>query len=353
MPIEEVINNNHEDNSNKKVLNDSDNNEYINDLRPKILKEYVGQTKVVDSLRTAIKASGARNEAMEHVLFHGPPGLGKTTLAHVIAKEKKSNLVVTSGPSLEKPADVVGLLSNLSEGDVLFIDEIHRISKGVEEYFYSAMEDFKVDFITGSGTFAKTLTFPINKFTLVGATTRVGMLSSPLRDRFGLTYHLDFYNLEELSAIIKRSSNILNVKINDLATKQIAMRSRGTPRIANRLLRRVRDYHQVNSKTDNIDDLVATKAMELEGVDQNGLDRLDRQYLLTLAKNYNGGPAGIEALAATLNEESQTLMDVVEPYLLKIGFIIRTPSGRKVTIDGLKYAGIQIRKSEDNQKRMF
>ena len=290
---------------------------------------------------------------MEHVLFHGPPGLGKTTLAHVIAKEKKSNLVVTSGPSLEKPADVVGLLSNLSEGDVLFIDEIHRISKGVEEYFYSAMEDFKVDFITGSGTFAKTLTFPINKFTLVGATTRVGMLSSPLRDRFGLTYHLDFYNLEELSAIIKRSSNILNVKINDLATNQIAMRSRGTPRIANRLLRRVRDYHQVNSKSDNIDDVIASKAMELEGVDQNGLDRLDRQYLLTLAKNYNGGPAGIEALAATLNEESQTLMDVVEPYLLKIGFIIRTPSGRKVTIDGLKYAGIQVRKSEDNQKRMF
>ena len=353
MPIEEVINNNPEDNSNKKVLKDSDINEYVNDLRPKILKEYVGQAKVVDSLRTAIKASGARNEAMEHVLFHGPPGLGKTTLAHVIAKEKKSNLVVTSGPSLEKPADIVGLLSNLSEGDVLFIDEIHRISKGVEEYFYSAMEDFKVDFITGSGTFAKTLTFPINKFTLVGATTRVGMLSSPLRDRFGLTYHLDFYNLEELSAIIKRSSNILNVKIDDLATKQIAMRSRGTPRIANRLLRRVRDFHQVNSKTNKIDSDVASKAMELEGVDQKGLDRLDRQYLLTLSKNYNGGPAGIEALAATLNEESQTLMDVVEPYLLKIGFIIRTPSGRKVTIDGLKYAGIQVRKTDENQKRMF
>ena len=352
MPIEEIINNSSEDN-NKEVLKDSDNNDYVNDLRPKILKEYVGQIKVVDSLRTAIKASEARNEAMEHVLFHGPPGLGKTTLAHVISKEKKSNLVVTSGPSLEKPADIVGLLSNLSEGDVLFIDEIHRISKGVEEYFYSAMEDFKVDFITGSGTFAKTLTFPINKFTLVGATTRVGMLSSPLRDRFGLTYHLDFYNLEELSAIIKRSSNILNVKIDDLATKQIAMRSRGTPRIANRLLRRVRDFHQVNSKTDKIDGDVASKAMELEGVDQKGLDRLDRQYLLTLSKNYNGGPAGIEALAATLNEESQTLMDVVEPYLLKIGFIIRTPSGRKVTIDGLKYAGIQVRKSDENQKRMF
>ena len=352
MPIEEIINNSSEEN-NKKVLKDSDNNDNVNDLRPKILKEYVGQIKVVDSLKTAIKASEARNEAMEHVLFHGPPGLGKTTLAHVISKEKKSNLVVTSGPSLEKPADIVGLLSNLSEVDVLYIDEIHRISKGVEEYFYSAMEDFKVDFITGSGTFAKTLTFPINKFTLVGATTRVGMLSSPLRDRFGLTYHLDFYNLEELSAIIKRSSNILNVKIDDLATKQIAMRSRGTPRIANRLLRRVRDFHQVNSKTNKIDSDVASKAMELEGVDQKGLDRLDRQYLLTLSKNYNGGPAGIEALAATLNEESQTLMDVVEPYLLKIGFIIRTPSGRKVTIDGLKYAGIQVRKTDENQKRMF
>tara|TARA_B100000941_G_scaffold272511_1_gene232084 strand:- start:17264 stop:18322 length:1059 start_codon:yes stop_codon:yes gene_type:complete len=352
MPIEEVINNSSED-SNKEVSNDSVSSDYVNDLRPKILKEYVGQIKVVNSLRTAIKASEARSEAMEHVLFHGPPGLGKTTLAHVIAKEKKSNLVVTSGPSLEKPADIVGLLSNLSDGDVLFIDEIHRISKGVEEYFYSAMEDFKVDFITGSGTFAKTLTFPINKFTLVGATTRVGMLSSPLRDRFGLTYHLDFYNLEELSAIIKRSSNILNVKIDDLATKQIAMRSRGTPRIANRLLRRVRDYHQVNSKIKKIDGNVASEAMELEGVDQKGLDRLDRQYLLTLSKNYNGGPAGIEALAATLNEESQTLMDVVEPYLLKIGFIIRTPSGRKVTIDGLKYAGIQVRKSDENQKRMF
>lgn len=352
MPIEEIINNNPEDNK-KKIIKEPDKSDYVNDLRPKVLKEYVGQNKVVSSLKTAIKASEARNEPMEHVLFHGPPGLGKTTLAHVIAKEKKSNLVVTSGPSLEKPADIVGLLSNLSEGDVLFIDEIHRISKGVEEYFYSAMEDFKVDFITGSGTFAKTLTFPLNKFTLVGATTRVGMLSSPLRDRFGLTYHLDFYNIQELSTIVKRSSDILNVNIDDPAAKEIAIRSRGTPRIANRLLRRVRDFHQVNSKLKIINDQLASKAMELEGVDDKGLDRLDRQYLLTLSKNYNGGPAGIEALAATLNEESQTLMDVVEPYLLKIGFIIRTPSGRKVTIDGLKYAGIEVRKINEDQKRMF
>jgi len=352
MPIEEIINNNSNENSNK-VIENTEKKDYINDLRPKILKEYVGQDDVVNSLKTAIKASEARDEPMEHVLFHGPPGLGKTTLAHVISKEKKSNLVVTSGPSLEKPADIVGLLSNLSEGDVLFIDEIHRISKGVEEYFYSAMEDFKVDFITGSGTFAKTLTFPLNKFTLVGATTRVGMLSSPLRDRFGLTYHLDFYDISDLSTIVKRSSSILKVNIDDQATKEIAIRSRGTPRIANRLLRRVRDYHQVNSKIKIINGKLASEAMELEGVDQKGLDRLDRQYLITLSKNYNGGPAGIEALAATLNEESQTLMDVVEPYLLKIGFIIRTPSGRKVTIDGLKYTGIEVRKKSGDQKRLF
>ena len=215
------------------------------------------------------------------------------------------------------------------------------------------MEDFKVDFITGSGTFAKTLTFPLNKFTLVGATTRVGMLSSPLRDRFGLTYHLDFYDISDLSTIVKRSSSILKVNIDDQATKEIAIRSRGTPRIANRLLRRVRDYHQVNSKIKIINGKLASEAMELEGVDQKGLDRLDRQYLITLSKNYNGGPAGIEALAATLNEESQTLMDVVEPYLLKIGFIIRTPSGRKVTIDGLKYTGIEVRKKSGDQKRLF
>ena len=352
MPIEEIINNNSNQNNNK-VIENTEKKDCINDLRPKILKEYVGQDDVVNSLKTAIKASEARDEPMEHVLFHGPPGLGKTTLAHVISKEKKSNLVVTSGPSLEKPADIVGLLSNLSEGDVLFIDEIHRISKGVEEYFYSAMEDFKVDFITGSGTFAKTLTFPLNKFTLVGATTRVGMLSSPLRDRFGLTYHLDFYDISDLSTIVKRSSSILKVNIDDQATKEIAIRSRGTPRIANRLLRRVRDYHQVNSKIKIINGKLASEAMELEGVDQKGLDRLDRQYLITLSKNYNGGPAGIEALAATLNEESQTLMDVVEPYLLKIGFIIRTPSGRKVTIDGLKYTGVEVRKKSGDQKRLF
>ena len=354
MPIEEIINNNSNQNNNK-VIENTEKKDYINDLRPKILKEYVGQDDVVNSLKTAIKASEARDEPMEHVLFHGPPGLGKTTLAHVISKEKKSNLVVTSGPSLEKPADIVGLLSNLSEGDVLFIDEIHRISKGVEEYFYSAMEDFKVDFITGSGTFAKTLTFPLKRFTLVGATTRVGMLSSPLRDRFGLTYHLDFYSEDELTEIVNRSSGILGVSIEQDSSKEIAIRARGTPRIANRLLRRVRDYHQVNHKEKKLDRIIASNAMELEGVDIKGLDRLDRQYLITLSNNYKGGPAGIEALAATLNEESQTLVDVVEPYLLKIGFIIRTPSGRKMTLDGLRYLGEESRRlsEEGSQGSMF
>ena len=339
MAIEKIIDNNPEDNNKNKESTKNDVEETSSDLRPKILKEYVGQINIVTSLKTAIQASEARSEAMDHVLFHGPPGLGKTPLAHVIAKEKKSNLVVTSGPSLEKPADIVGLLSNLGEGDVLFIDEIHRISKGVEEYFYSAMEDFKVDFITGSGTFAKTLTFPLKRFTLVGATTRVGMLSSPLRDRFGLTYHLDFYSEDELTEIVNRSSGILGVDIEQDASQEIAIRSRGTPRIANRLLRRVRDHHQVNHTEKKLNKIISSEAMELEGVDSKGLDRLDRQYLLTLSNNYNGGPAGIEALAATLNEETQTLIDVVETYLLKIGFIIRTPSGRKVTLEALRYLG--------------
>ena len=315
-------------------------------LRPKNLLEYVGQKSVVNSLETAMKAAKNRKEPLEHVLFHGPPGLGKTTLAHVIATEFGYKIIHTSGPSLEKPADMVGLLSNLNFGDVLFIDEIHRISKGVEEYMYSAMEDFKVDFITGSGTFAKTLSFPLQRFTLVGATTRAGMLSSPLRDRFGLTYHVDFYSREELSKVIKRSSDLLGIKISDEGSFEIANRSRGTPRIANRLLRRVRDYSEVHDKG-NIDKNISQKALHSEGVDELGLDRLDREYLKTLLINYKGGPAGIEALAATINEESQTLMDVVEPFLLKIGFVVRTPSGRKATEKAFSYLNIDKRGKSD------
>ncbi len=318
-------------------------------LRPKNLLEYVGQKSVVNSLETAMKAASNRKEPLEHVLFHGPPGLGKTTLAHVIATESGYKIIHTSGPSLERPADMVGLLSNLNFGDVLFIDEIHRISKGVEEYMYSAMEDFKVDFITGSGTFAKSLSFPLQRFTLVGATTRAGMLSSPLRDRFGLTYHVDYYSPKELSNVIKRSSELLGIKISDEGSYEIANRSRGTPRIANRLLRRVRDYSEVH-ETGNIDKNISQKALKSEGVDELGLDRLDREYLKTLLVNYKGGPAGIEALAATINEESQTLMDVVEPFLLKIGFVVRTPSGRKATEKAYSYLNVdKTRKSDQAQ----
>ena len=320
-------------------------------LRPKNLLEYVGQKSVVNSLQTAMKAAKNRKEPLEHVLFHGPPGLGKTTLAHVIATESGYKIIHTSGPSLERPADMVGLLSNLNFGDVLFIDEIHRISKGVEEYMYSAMEDFKVDLFTGSGTFAKTLSFPLQRFTLVGATTRAGMLSAPLRDRFGLTYHVDYYSPEELSNVIKRSSELLGIKISNEGSYEIANRSRGTPRIANRLLRRVRDYSEVH-ENGNIDKNISQKALQSEGVDELGLDRLDREYLKTLLVNYKGGPAGIEALAATINEESQTLMDVVEPFLLKIGFVVRTPSGRKATEKAYSYLNISNNKKSD-QAQLF
>ncbi len=305
-------------------------------LRPKSFDEYTGQSRVVDSLSVAVKAARDRKEALDHTLFFGPPGLGKTTLAHIIAREMDSRIVHTSGPALERPADVVGLLSNLAESEILFIDEIHRLSSSVEEYLYSAMEDFRVDFVTGTGAFARTINLPLQRFTLVGSTTRAGMLSAPLRERFGLQYHLDFYSDKELSAIIKRSAEILDVKIRSAGALEIARRSRATPRIANRLLRRVRDYSQVKSDG-QIDEKTAAGALQMEGIDSHGLDRLDRLYLTTLCKNYNGGPAGLEALAATVNEESHTLADVVEPFLLKIGFLVRTSKGRRATIKGAKH----------------
>ena len=308
------------------------------DLRPRSFGEYVGQRAVVDALAIAVRAANGRDEALDHVLFHGPPGLGKTTLAHIIARELGSELAHTSGPAMERPADVVGLLSNLREGDILFIDEIHRLSSAVEEYLYSAMEDFRVDFVTGSGAFAKTISLPLERFTLAGSTTRAGMLSAPLRERFGLAYHLDYYSETELSQVVIRSAGILGISVDQDAADEIARRSRGTPRIANRLLRRVRDYAEVESSGEATLK-VAQEALELEGVDGIGLDRLDRLYLRTLAHNYNGGPAGIEALAATINEEQQTLTDVVEPFLLKIGFIVRTPGGRKATGPGMDHAG--------------
>jgi Holliday junction DNA helicase RuvB len=312
------------------------------DLRPRRFQDYVGQRAVVDSISIAVMASKKRGDTLDHALFHGPPGLGKTTIAHIIARELDSMLVHTSGPALERPADVVGLLSNLKKGDVLFIDEIHRLSHAVEEYLYSAMEDFRVDFMTGSGAFAKSINLPLQPFTLIGSTTRAGMLSAPLRERFGLAYHLDFYSTEELAQVVTRSAGILEVDINNDGAIEIAKRSRATPRISNRLLRRVRDFAEVrNSGT--INSKVAAEAMEIEGVDALGLDRLDRLYLTTLSKNYQGGPAGIHALAATINEDQQTLEDVVEPFLLKIGFIIRTPQGRRTTPEGFEHIGLPPR----------
>jgi Holliday junction DNA helicase RuvB len=312
------------------------------DLRPRRFQEYVGQRAVVDSISIAVMAAKKRGDTLDHALFHGPPGLGKTTISQIIARELESQLIHTSGPALERPADVVGLLSNLKTGDVLFIDEIHRLSHAVEEYLYSAMEDFRVDFMTGAGAFAKSINLPLQPFTLIGSTTRAGMLSAPLRERFGLAYHLDFYSTEELARVVTRSAGILEVDMSDSGAHEIARRSRGTPRISNRLLRRVRDYAEVrNSGT--ITDSVAAEAMEIEGVDVLGLDRLDRLYLMTLSKNYQGGPAGIQALAATINEDQQTLEDVVEPFLLKIGFIIRTPQGRRTTVDGFEHIGLPSR----------
>jgi Holliday junction DNA helicase RuvB len=298
-------------------------------LRPRSLSEYIGQSDVVASLVVALTAARNRGEPMEHLLFHGPPGLGKTTLAHIIAAEMQSRITHTAGPALEKPIDIVGILSNLDSGEVLFIDEIHRLSRTVEEYLYSAMEDFEVNFIYGKGAYAKTLPYQLKHFTLVGATTRAGMLTAPLRDRFGIIYHLDYYSPDDLAKVVKRSAGILGIRVEDEGAQEIATRSRGTPRIANRLLRRVRDYAEVKADG-RITQKIADEALAKEGVDKAGLDRLDRMYLTTIMENYKGGPVGVEALAATINEETNTLVDVVEPYLLKMGFVIRTPSGRKI-----------------------
>ncbi|MHB9133188.1 MAG: Holliday junction branch migration DNA helicase RuvB [Armatimonadota bacterium] len=299
-------------------------------LRPQRLEDYIGQPQLKENLTTSITAARGRGEALDHVLLYGPPGLGKTTLAHIIANEMEVDIVTSSGPALERAGDLVGLLTNLGPGAVFFIDEIHRLPRVVEEYLYSAMEDYSVDFMIDKGAFAKSIKLPVARFTLVGATTRAGKLTAPLRERFGIFYHLDFYPVEELVKIVNRSSTILNIPTDPEGAEEIARRSRGTPRIANRLLRRVRDYAQV--KADGIITReVADKALYALGVDHRGLDELDRKLLRTIIDFYQGGPVGVEALSATLNEESDTLVDMVEPFLLKMGFLSRTPSGRKVT----------------------
>ncbi len=299
-------------------------------LRPQRLADYIGQPQLKENLATAIDAARGRGEALDHVLLYGPPGLGKTTLAHIVANEMETEIVTSSGPALERAGDLVGLLTNLKSGAVFFIDEIHRLPRIVEEYLYSAMEDYSVDFMIDKGAFAKSIKLPVAPFTLVGATTRAGKLTAPLRERFGIFYHLDFYPTEELVKIVNRSAHILNVPIDPDGAEEIARRSRGTPRIANRLLRRVRDFAQV--KADGvISRTVADEALRAQGVDHRGLDNLDRKLLRTIIDFYQGGPVGVEALAATLNEESDTLVDMVEPFLLKIGFLSRTPSGRKAS----------------------
>ena len=299
-------------------------------LRPKRLSECIGQSNVKEKLSIAVQAARQRSEPLDHLLFYGPPGLGKTTLAHVIANEMDANIRVTSGPALTKQGDVMGLLTNIGTGDVLFIDEIHRLSAPVEEFIYPAMEDFKVDFTVDSGMHAKTINFPLKRFTLIGATTRAGLLSAPLRGRFGMMHHLEFYNIDELTEILRRSAGLLELKSDDGTLEMVAGRSRGTPRIANRLLKRVRDYAQVKGSGVLTTDIVEN-ALNMEQIDYLGLDELDRNFLRALIRIYDGGPAGIEALAATLGEERDTLEDVVEPYLLQIGFVRRTKRGREVT----------------------
>jgi len=311
----------------------------IQSLRPQNLSDYIGQADTVETLKIAIQAAKQRGEALDHLLLHGPPGLGKTTLAHIIANEMESTLTVTAGPALVKGGDLIGLLTNLNRGDILFIDEIHRTPKAIEEFLYPAMEDFAVDFVSDKGLNARSLRLPLRHFALVGATTRVGLLSAPLRDRFGIHRSLDFYTNDDLIKITLRSAMLLDVAIDDESASELAQRSRGTPRIVNRLLKRVRDYAQV--RTDGtITKETVEAALTLEGVDHKGLTDLDRRYLKTVINYYNGGPVGIEAIAATLQEEADTLVDVVEPYLLKIGFVLRTSSGRKAS--SAAYQHLQI-----------
>ena len=307
-------------------------------LRPTHLSEYIGQKRVVEKLNVSLTAAKSRQEPHEHILFHGPPGLGKTTLAHILANEMGTRLVSTSGPTLQRSGDLMGILTNLEQGDVLFIDEIHRLSPAVEELIYPAMEDFRVDFVVDKGAFARIINVPLKPFTFIGATTRAGLLSAPLRSRFGIFHHIDFYPVEELAQIILRSAALLEVKIDDDACSELARRSRGTPRIANRLLRRVRDFSQVKSDGD-IDLHAVNGALEMEGIDSLGLDNLDRKLLSMIIEYYDGGPVGIEAMAATLSEEVDTLEEMVEPFLLMIGFIKRTKRGRVVGGQAYEHLG--------------
>jgi len=319
-------------------------------LRPRVLEEYIGQPDLVERLSISIAAVRARSEAMDHVLLHGPPGLGKTTLAHVIAAEMGTRAHTTSGPALTRGTDLVSVLTRLNEGDVLFIDEIHRLPIAVEEFIYPAMEDFRIDVRVDSGPHARTVQITCKPFTLIGATTRAGLLSSPLRSRFGIVHHLKYYSPEELATIIRRSCGLLGIEgAGEEALDAIARRSRGTPRIANRLLRRVRDYSEVRAQG-RFDSAVVSDALGLEGVDELGLDELDRTYLRIIGEVYECGPVGLEAVAATMNEDAGTLEDVIEPYLLQIGYLARTRRGRQLTRAGAGHVGVSFVEAKDGSR---
>jgi len=317
-------------------------------LRPSKFSEYIGQEKAKEGLKIAIGAAKSRKEPIDHVLIYGPPGLGKTTLANVISHEVNTSIRTTSGPAIERAGDLASILTNLQENDILFIDEIHRLNRVVEEVLYPAMEDFVLDIVIGKGPAARSIRLDLPKFTLIGATTRVGLISSPLRDRFGLVYNLDFYNSEEIDKIVNRSAKILGVKIDAKGAKEIATRARKTPRIANRLLKRVRDYAQVKANGE-ISEEIARQSLDMLEVDSFGLDNTDRRLLRTIIDNFGGGPVGLSTLSAATSEEIDTIEDVYEPYLIRIGFLERTPRGRKVTSHAYKHLGYQ----GENQEKLI
>ena len=319
-------------------------------LRPRKLAEFIGQKETIENLKVCLSAAKQRKEPLEHLLLCGPPGLGKTSLSHIIAHEMSGKITATSGPAIERAGDLIGILTNLEKGDILFIDEIHRLSKVVEEFLYPAMESFQIDFVIDKGPYAKTIKFNLKAFTLVGATTRVGLLSAPLRGRFGIFYHLDFYSVEDLTRIIRNSAKVLGVDIEEKAAEEIGRRARGTPRIANRLLRRIRDYAQV-AKQNKINLEITVKSLDEMGIDKAGLDDMDRKFLKVVLESFGGGPVGVESVAASMNEEVDTLADTIEPYLLKSGFLKRTSRGRIATKIAFEHFGLKYNK--EKQEEMF